>query len=561
MKLKLAIGLLLISFVVGCAPQDAVYVHQPVTVAGNVTASVPNPMTVTGTVAATVTNPLPVTGTVTVTNTVTVAGGVTATISPNPMPVTGTVGVTGTVTANSAITQNVVADANNSSVANVNSGITWSGAASSTLGVAAIQVSLKTDQNCTVYVDQSPDNAPAAGAPHWDITDTYNYISSLGGNSWTVQAVNSYVRVRVKNVGTANTTYFRLQTALCPIVDAVPRSLNPAGRLMTDGTIIDAYGFQAEMTPFGEVRIAETVKLAGAPFSGTLDASLWQTSLANGGTAAVPASSATTGGDVVIATNVTANGTAVLSSFRRARFVAGASNFYKSVIRLPDTGVANNLRRWGITDWASIATITDGAYFYLDGTTFGVGTMRGGTPALVPSGTFNGVYGTVYTPGTIEHVYEIYYSPYAVYFTVDGKLLHTLLATAAPWSNTPHFYIWFGNVNSSGATTNCEIHCRAASISRLGPLESATIYRHISGAAATYVCKVTPGTFHSLVINNPADCTVTIYDNTAGSGTVIALIDLNKVVSPLTLVYNTDFFIGLTVVVSKSTPDLTVVFE
>ena len=53
--------------------------------------------------------------------------------------------------------QNVRASAVNSSVANLNAAATFTGTIDSTLGIAGIQISLKTDQNCTVYVDQSQD--------------------------------------------------------------------------------------------------------------------------------------------------------------------------------------------------------------------------------------------------------------------------------------------------------------------------------------------------------------------------------------------------------------------
>jgi len=54
----------------------------------------------------------------------------------------------------SRLSQNVIADANNSSAVNVAGGGQFAGLPTSTLGVAGIQVNLNTDQNCEVYVDQ-----------------------------------------------------------------------------------------------------------------------------------------------------------------------------------------------------------------------------------------------------------------------------------------------------------------------------------------------------------------------------------------------------------------------
>ena len=63
------------------------------------------------------------------------------------------------------IQQDVIAVPENSSEANLAVGATFTGEGVSTLGVVGLQTSLKTDQNCTVYVDQSPDGTS------WDIVD------------------------------------------------------------------------------------------------------------------------------------------------------------------------------------------------------------------------------------------------------------------------------------------------------------------------------------------------------------------------------------------------------
>ena len=123
------------------------------------------------------------------------------------------------------ILQNVVIDTNNSSDSNLLAGGTFTGTSTSTLGIVGIQVSLHTDQNCNVYVDQSPDG------DNWDLTDSYRYFSGIDNFGITVQAINSYLRVRVTNVSLSATTYFRLQTALCPIAEALPRSLDSSGNL------------------------------------------------------------------------------------------------------------------------------------------------------------------------------------------------------------------------------------------------------------------------------------------------------------------------------------------
>lgn len=122
-------------------------------------------------------------------------------------------------TANAMI-QNVVASSSNNSTVNLSSGASFTGASESTLGIAAIQVNIKSDQNATIQVQQSPDGI------NWDIIDSYT-VSASTGDGRTIQATASFFRVIVTNTGTAVSTFFRLQVALCPTVEAVPRSLGP----------------------------------------------------------------------------------------------------------------------------------------------------------------------------------------------------------------------------------------------------------------------------------------------------------------------------------------------
>ena len=158
------------------------------------------------------------------------------------------------------------------------------GSATSTLGVNAIQVSLKTDKNCLIYIDQSPDGN------NWDLTDTFNYYKSINNFGLTVQAINSYFRTRVVNQDTTgSTSYFRLQSVLCPIVEALPRSLDSEGNLkVAIKSSRDDYGFVQENTPIGETRVVEPYRLVGAQFSDTiLDSNFWTSNIGTGGSAIV----------------------------------------------------------------------------------------------------------------------------------------------------------------------------------------------------------------------------------------------------------------------------------
>lgn len=479
--------------------------------------------------------------------------------SKAPANISATGNISLNVTAAVPISQNVTPDPNNSSTANLTVGANFTGTATSTLGVNAIQVSLKTDADMIVYVEQSPDGV------NWDIVDHFDYLWALGGNSWTVQAVNSWERVVVVNNNGHNTTYFRLQTVLCPIVEAVPRALTDTGRFKTQTVITDDYGFDVEGTPNNALKVATQVKLAGGIFIGSTsnsvpDPNFWTVNNSFNGSSFIAANSATTGGELTLGTNTTANGSTRVSSQRRGRYVAGTPNFAHMTIHFPDIGTINNTRRWGVADYTNIQNITDGAYYSLNGTVFSINTMRGGSVTTVSSGNFNGNYGTVYHLDINNvHQYEIYYTTYAVYFSIDGKLLHTISASPMPWSNTQTLYLYMDNTNIGGQTANVLMHVRSASIQRLGQMLSAPKYIHIA-ANSTVVCKYSAGTLHAVIVNNPTNNAITLYDNTVASGAVIAVILPLNNSSPFELHYDLDFSTGLTIVTGANT-DLTLIFE
>ena len=82
------------------------------------------------------------------------------------------------------------------------------------------------------------------------------------------------------------------------------------------------------------------------------------------------------------------------------------------------------------------------------------------------------------------------------------------------------------------------------------------IYQNITTATTTTV-KSTPGYIHTITINTQvASATITIYDNTAASGNKIGIITLPSAVTtsePVTVTYDANFLVGLTIVTSGAT--------
>lgn len=78
--------------------------------------------------------------------------------------------------------------------------------------------------------------------------------------------------------------------------------------------------------------------------------------------------------------------------------------------------------------------------------------------------------------------------------------------------------------------------------------------------ATTTVVKGAPGKLVHIVVNKPvAMSTITIYDNTAGSGTKIGTVTNSAVTTPYFLDYDLRFATGLTSVTSGA-DDITVVY-
>jgi len=390
----------------------------------------------------------------------------------------------------SAITQDVQADTNNSSTDNLvaANSYTFTGTASSTLGVVGLQWSLKTDRNATVYVEQSPDGT------NWDLSYPFLYIASQGGEGETVQATQSYWRIRVVLEGTVDTTYFRLQGVLCPIATPLPSSLSPDSRLRVETTITgkentDRHVFVA---PLNSLTTNSTVRLVGTSFDGLVkDTNFW---LQTGTTGSVTQA----GGEIVLATTTTANFVAKYFSKRSARFVVSRPLKFFGFYALATDPQANNVRRWGAYN------TENGFFFEQNGTAFRLMTRKGIVGAVVDtpiaSGSFNGNYGTTWQPLADEtyYRYEIEYGAFGVSWYVDGKLLHEL--GIGHWTNTLILPITMENINSGGNTTNNLLDCVGTSILGEGELlTSPTSYYHASGQTAGVNLKLGAGNAHSII--------------------------------------------------------------
>jgi hypothetical protein len=446
-----------------------------------------------------------------------------------------------------SIYQQVTVSPDNSSIINLaaSASFTGTGVDISNLGVNSIQVALKADQNCIVIVQQSPDST------NWDLSDTFEYLSSPGGNSWTIQAIASWVRVVVTNIGSSTTTFFRLQTTFLPISSALPRSLDSVGNLKVGvNAFKDHSGFQAEVSPAGQLRVTELYRLVGTLFQGTtLDTSFWTSTLANGGTVTL------LGSEARLRTNTTLNGSAILQSVRTARFTAGASpNFYRGIIQM-DSPLASNTRRWGAFN------ATSGTFFELSGTTFRLVTRKASVDTAVANGSFNGDIGSTFTPTfTNVNYFEIYWTPAQVWFVINEELIHTMTANSTAWTDDLNLPSRIENTNGA-ITTDSSVYVRTATISRLGPLMTRPIWRNFVGAVGATILKRSAGVLHRVTYNHGANGTVcSLYDALTATNP-IAVVETESNNVPNYIEFDLDFYTGLTVVTTGAASNFTVIYE
>lgn len=452
----------------------------------------------------------------------------------------------------SSLTQDVQLPAALQSVANINAGATWSSGYTSTLNVAGIQPNLQADQNCTIYVDQSSDGInPDAG------TDDFNYYAN-GGKGFTVQATSAYVQVRIKNTGLAATTALVLATALCPIVEPLPRALSPEGNLKVGIYEIESeeIGKRALVSPMNALKVTEAVRLVGTALFEPLSANFWTTAVVGSGTVTQA------GGQTTLATGVVNASTARLQSARVARYIGGSSNYFRGVLRRPAV-VGANIQRWGaFTTGAG----SNGCFFEADNVVgFGVVTRKNNVDTRVASGSFNGFLGVDYVPDANNHTWEIMWTNSTVWFWLDGELLHKVSATLAPWADTLSLPV--GVENNNGANINANsLEVRTATISRLGHVETQPQYARINTSTTTLL-KSGSGYLHNLIIGTEptADWTITAYDNIiAAAPVILAIVSRGSITSraPQQIDMHVPYSTGLTIVTAGASPgDVTIIFE
>jgi len=483
------------------------------------------------------------------------------------------------------IKQDVVADAGNASSTNLASGATWAGTPTSTLGVVGLQWNLNTDQNCTIYSEESEGSHTGLGTLetagtttllgtdtvfersfvvgdtisvegetdrivativsdteltvtvafsttdtgltythyHWDISYPFEFIHKTGqkGEGETVQATNAYWRLRVVNNGPSTTTFFRVSGILCPIATPLPSSLSEDRRLKTETTIIGRTNTERHAW------INPTNEQAISPvyrMVGTnFDGTVKDTNFWTELVDAGTDGSVTQGGgEIELKTSTTATGWAKYTSKRKSRFVAGSAQLFSGGFNFKTAATTDNIRRVGAyTTTDTVNTPQDGFYFELNNATFSVNSRAGG-------GTVSSV-----ASGSFNGVLGLTWAPTAdTYYKLDIEF--TPLAAlfyvngellhkkqGAHQSYYMTLPITMENIYTSGAV-DVNFETVGMYIARQGELKTnPTSYFHAYGSTAGVTLKQGAGTIHSIIFGSAANNAVVTISDSTTAATPI----------------------------------------
>jgi len=516
-----------------------------------------------------------------------------------------------------AVGENVAHISTKNSKTNLTGSQVWLGDYVEIINQSAIQIASLFDKDVYVYIDQSINGT--------DVFKTYSWVALAGvGFSRAIASIAPYYRIRLTNLSASAATG-DMASAATAIFNILPESTDINGNLRL-GTLTDVNGMIAANTPQGEMRTITPFRLVGAQMdlaanTGAVDTNYWSTLINTTGTVTVSNSLCS------LSSGVGAAGSAKISSIRRARYVTGYTNRLRGNFRM-STNQASNTKRFGagmysnytftvtaataavgdiysnngqifiviqpcvggttlycngtgaptvsnlvkvsgagtnpivVSAFVNEWVISDGAFFQMAGSTFTCEMYKNGSPTHIT--TFNGQLGTVYTPSTDIHTYEIYYTNTKVYFVIDGNLLHTYSATTSSWTATINLYIYAENINS-GNTTDTILGLRNAGMHRMGSeVTQPMIYNFPSGQTAGVVLKYGAGNIRGLTVNSATNnAVVTLYDGITNAFKIITswVFTANSVLPAHYPLYSITFSNGLTLEVKTQNASCTVFYE
>jgi len=347
----------------------------------------------------------------------------------------------------SIISQFVDVVPENSSTANLGGGASFTGPASSTLGVAAIQINCKADRAMKIQVQQSDDGI------NWDIDDSYT-LNPSEGDGRAFQATSAFFRVIATNTSGSSTTFLRLSSVLLPVGDVLPRALTRSGNLRS-ALRDDEHQKPAQFSAVGLQKVANESVLGDYKLSSTsIPLNFTVATTGTGGYSVEP-------GDrgARLTTGASGSSKVTFTSIKTHTSKVGRGQMYKHSVVLGDAGVAGNIREWGV------ATVNNGVFLRLSGTTLQWVIRRGGVETVINSSDWD----IPIAPDANGHLWYQQIQSHGVgdmYLYYDERLVHThkFLGTSTEFNiNSSDLPVWLRNENTSN-TSNVFLKCGGVSV-------------------------------------------------------------------------------------------------
>lgn len=305
-----------------------------------------------------------------------------------------------------------------------------------------------------------------------------------------------------------------------------------------------------------EIMTADKNRLCGGVFNSTTPDTNFYTTVVNAnGTATIVNSI------INLVTTTDSGSSALVYTNATGRYIGGNMNHLRSVFRVGDTGKTNNTRRIGCT---SLADLADSLYFQLSGTTFSIVANTTGLDQIkIDSGSFNGD-ATTYTVDNNFHTVEILFTNKRIQFYIDKALIHTLTETTTPICGTRHLRPFVQNLNTGvGEVTG--LYAQSLTMLTWGNTKTQPKSYFQQGTTAGVLLKVGIGSIHLINISGVANnATITLYDNTSATGTVIYTTGaMTNQTVPLTVPFNDGviFTNGLFLTITAANCNCQVIYE
>lgn len=304
------------------------------------------------------------------------------------------------------------------------------------------------------------------------------------------------------------------------------------------------------------LRVADTKRILGSNL-GSIDTMYYSATSSAAGTATASA------GVLTLSTGSSANGMARLTTISKARSLSGKTNLFRANARFGDTGATGNTREFGIYSDANGQFV-----FRLSGPTFSIVTKKLGVETVVNNGSFNGngnSSGVSWSLNTNFHAFEILYISSSIRFIIDNEPIHTVISVTTSIVSSLVGQLYAQTSNTGGATTNNILEMTSWSVSVLGGSINNPQFYNCNGVGETRTLKGGGGTLQSISIGRLGGlgATLTIYDSTTGSGTIICIFDLTSAGALGTNMFGIEgvnFYNGLTYVTSGSVSPASVTF-